>query len=184
MRVRLIIAILVLSIIWSCHNQIAPEELDNFKANWYSKHLIAMDEPSSSNFKQRTLEAYRFIWLRTFHYPVVVRIEIKTDNSADLFLKVADGAGGYNPGNLKTEKAFRLSKKQIDQLRNQFKKSGFFRIKSTEESFGIDGAQWYIEANVNDNYHWVDRWSPEGTEMEKLGLYFLKLARYKPSTIY
>lgn len=69
---------------------------DLFRANWYSKHLKALEEPSLLGLaKNPSLQSYRFVWLRTFHHPVIVRLDIMADGTGDLTVKVASGAGGY-----------------------------------------------------------------------------------------
>src|SRR5678810_56885 len=50
------------------------------KGSWYPNHLRAMKEPSL--FLQSTnkaVEQYRFLWLRTFHKAIAVRI--RKDNA-------------------------------------------------------------------------------------------------------
>ena len=74
---------------------------DLFRSNWYSKHLKALEESSLFQMaKASSAESYRFVWLRTFHYPVIVRVDIKSDGSGELTTKVSSGAGGYAPGKL------------------------------------------------------------------------------------
>jgi len=50
-----------------------PLNSDLFVREWYSKHLVAMEEPSLSCGVLEDTETYRFLWLRTFHNPVAVR---------------------------------------------------------------------------------------------------------------
>ena len=45
--------------------------LDAFRQEWYSKHLNAMGEPRLPDVPN---EAYRFLWLRTFEDPIMVRL--------------------------------------------------------------------------------------------------------------
>jgi len=72
--------------------------LDTFVTEWYSKMLFALQEPVLRNY-QGDKEIYRFTWLRTFHHPISVRLE-KQNNIIKLFVKVCNGAGGYEPGQL------------------------------------------------------------------------------------
>jgi hypothetical protein len=56
------------------------QDVHDFTEKWYSDHLKAMNEPSFLEFRQdRKIHSYRFLWLRTFHKPVCVRIEIISD---------------------------------------------------------------------------------------------------------
>src|SRR5690349_15429772 len=49
-------------------------DTDSHQRNWYSKHLRAMSEPSLSSGNY-TGDVYRFLWLRTWGRPIVVRVE-------------------------------------------------------------------------------------------------------------
>lgn len=63
--------------------------------NWYPKHLAAMKEPSL--FEQSTkklVQQYRFLWLRTFHKPIAVRIR-KDSEGITLRVVRLSGAGSY-----------------------------------------------------------------------------------------
>lgn len=45
---------------------------DDFVRGWYSSHLRSMAEPSLSCGAIE--DSYRFVWLRSFHSPVAVRM--------------------------------------------------------------------------------------------------------------
>src|SRR5262245_25566892 len=47
---------------------------DLFVREWYSKHLVAMKEPSLSCGVLEDTETYRFLWLSTWENPVAVRV--------------------------------------------------------------------------------------------------------------
>jgi len=49
-----------------------PGNSDLFVRKWYSKHLVAMGEPSLSWGVLEDPETYRFLWLRTWQNPVAV----------------------------------------------------------------------------------------------------------------
>src|SRR5262245_7997258 len=72
-------------------------DADLFVRQWFSRHLAAMEEPSLSCGPLEAIEAYRFLWLRTFHNPVAVRIFRRSDNYG-LEAVILDGKGGYRPG--------------------------------------------------------------------------------------
>jgi hypothetical protein len=67
-------------------------KVDKTIANWYSKHLRILKEPSLwAESKDTQLHRDRFLWLRTWDKPVSVRIDGKADGTATLTLKVATG---------------------------------------------------------------------------------------------
>src|SRR4051794_4648903 len=90
---------------------------DDFKAKWYSAQLHALQEPSLLTLaKQEHAESYRFLWLRTFHHPISVRVDLQADGSWNLVTKVASGAGGYSPGSLTTNTSRKLTALEAQSL--------------------------------------------------------------------
>src|SRR6266513_5488624 len=86
---------------------------DLFAANWYLKHLKALAEPSLLHLsKNPALESYRFFWLRTFHHPVIVRVDVRAGDAGELTSKVASGKGGYDPGHLLENTSRPLTREQ------------------------------------------------------------------------
>jgi hypothetical protein len=66
------------------------------EASLYSFILKKLEEPLLFIKAQNpSAEAYRFLWLRTFHNPVAVRMEVQPDGSSILTIKVADGHAGF-----------------------------------------------------------------------------------------
>jgi len=156
---------------------------DLFAANWYSKHLKALAEPSLLDLsKNPTLESYRFIWLRTFHHPVIERVDIQAGDAGALTSKVASGKGGYDPGHIVENTSRPLTREQTDTFLGRVKRVRFWDLPSYENSGtgGVDGAQWIIEGVKDGRYHAVDRWSPVEGAVHDLGLTFaLGLAEMK-----
>ena len=130
------------------------------REDWYGKHLRAAGEaplcPGAS------AEQYRFLWLRSFHRPVVVRIEVSAAGSAMLVAKELDGAGGYEPGRVARDTSFALAPERWAEMRRLLD-DGFWRMPTApaDTVFGLDGAQWVLEGTATGQYHVVDRWTPE-----------------------
>ena len=149
---------------------------DSFRSNWYSKHLKALDEPSLfQKSKGSSAESYRFVWLRTFHHPIIVRVDIQTDGGATLTTKVSDGAGGYEPGKLVENTSRPLTQRQTEQFVATIQRLQFWELHTHEnpETVGCDGAQWIIEGMKDGKYHVVDRWTPAKGAVHDLGLAFV-----------
>lgn len=129
--------------------------------HWYPKHLEAMKEPSL--FQQSTnksIEQYRFLWLRTFHKPIAVRV---WKESTGITLRVVrlSGAGGYDPGKIEHEESFALTADQWKELLKLLRKSSFWDLPTAEKNAGgYDGSQWILEGQAAGKYHVVDRWTP------------------------
>src|SRR3979490_3550192 len=127
---------------------------DQFLSKWYSKQLRALDEPSLWLLsKTKKEEAYRFLWLRTFHRPVGIRIDVNADGTSRLTTKMTSGAGGYNPGHLVLNSTSSLTKEQTSLFLKRIKEQQFWELAPTRESGGDDGAQWILEGVNDGKYH-------------------------------
>jgi hypothetical protein len=151
--------------------------LGTFRAStekWYGGQLCAMREEPLA--RSPADEAYRFLWLRSFHHPVSVRIEASSGTSALVAVEL-DGAGGYEPGTAKLRTERSLSEQQWTSLVAAINAATFWDVPTkdpTEE--GIDGAQWIIEGHRHGTYHVVERWSPGSGPIRSAGEAFLRAA--------
>jgi hypothetical protein len=175
-----IIFILLLSIAFI--NHIKAQQLyfpkgsiDTFTNKWYSKQLIAMNEPVLYTSKS-TDEIYRFTWLRTFDHPIAITIT-KHRNSYLLIWRECSGAGGYKPGEIIVNKQKKITKANWDFFQYRLKQLGFWKLATEEKDvMGNDGAQWILEGKTPNAYHVTDRWTPgPGTDYNKCCDYLLSL---------
>ena len=163
-------------------------ESSDFKKKWYSEALIALGEPSlaSEPATSGSNESYRFLWLRSFHHPVAIRVDINHDGTSLLTTKVSDGKGGYKPGKLIVNRKRKLTKEKTSWFLDRIKELGFWDLptyeKQAEETgpngektvtVNLDGAQWILEGIKDKKYHVVDRWSPENGAVHTLGIVML-----------
>jgi hypothetical protein len=147
-------------------------------AGWYGKHLRAMEEKSLLDISDKNVEVYRFLWLRSFHHPVFVRVERKGD-SINLFSKELDGAGGYEPGKILQINNRSLSEDKWCEFINLIEKAEFWKLPTYQtEEMGNDGAQWILEGVKDNRYHIVDRWTPGKGNYREVGLFLLKLSDF------
>ena len=142
--------------------------IDQFTSEWYSKQLSALEEPSLlASASARKGESYRFLWLRTFHQPIAIRIDVNADGTSQLTEKM--GAGGSDPGHLVLNKAFTLTKEQTDSFLGTVKENNLWKLPTTQRDQGLDGAQWIIELSKDGTYHIVERFSPEDGPIRTTG---------------
>ena len=132
---------------------------DTFTNDWYSKHLLAMQEPILYK-NQSDTKTYRFTWLRTFNYPIAIRLE-KQKDECFLHWKVCNGAGGYEPGKLIKDKRKKIDPKFWELFEQRIDKLDFWNLETNYKTFGTDGAEWILEAKTKYQYHVVHRWSPD-----------------------
>jgi len=140
---------------------------DEFTNQWYSKHLRSLREPSLWETSQLdlTAEAYRFLYLRSFHHPISVRLVVAQDKTATLISKETHGKGGYEPGRLIRNRTIHMSKRQTEAFLSAPNELSFWSLPTFLEAEGnfiqLDGAQWILEGVHEGRYHVVDRWSPD-----------------------
>ena len=158
-------------------------EVSEMKERWYSKQLRAMNERPWSG-GARELHGYRLTWLRTFHHPIVVRLDIAPDGTANLHVKVASGRGGYDPGVLTVNKTIHISKVQTDTILTGLEQTRFWTMASYVDRYGFDGARWIVEGVDDARYHVVDRLSPEGSPFQFWALSLMKLSDVDLEPIY
>jgi hypothetical protein len=171
-----IVAIMAFSI--QGHAQFFPKSSldlrgDDFKANWYSAQLHALQEPSLLELaKHGEAESYRFLWLRTFHHPVSIRVELQADGSWIVVTKIASGRGGYGPGTLTTNTSRKLTTQEAHSFLSNVEKGGFWNAPNPiNDQAGMDGSQWIVEGIKTGHYHVVDRWMPKNGPVRDLGLF-------------
>jgi hypothetical protein len=148
---------------------------DLFVRQWFSKPLAAMKEPSLSCGVLEETEAYRFLWLRSFHKPVAVRV-FRRGEEYRLEAVILDRAGGYEPGKVSRRVTKELSRDQWGAVVARLDEIQLWQMPTRENRLpGTDGARWIIEARRDGRYHVVDRWS--GTDgLQSVGRLFLDLA--------
>lgn len=162
------------------------------KSNWYPAHLKALHEPSLWELSQKDphAEVYRFLWLRTFHHPISIRLAVRPDGSGRVFAHSTNGKSGYEPGRINHISHFWLTKAKTQSWLAAFDNAGFWNLPNGaiervdpltgEIMIGLDGAQWIFEGVRDGKYHVIDKWSPyAGDPVRALGILALKLARFR-----
>ena len=145
---------------------------DDFKAEWYSSQLDGLREPSLFAIaKKEGAESYRFLWLRTFHHPIAVRVDrLQSDGSWTLVTRIASGAGGYSPGTLMANTSRKLTAQEAQNLLSKIESGGFWNAPNpVEDQTGTDGSQWIVEGVKAAHYHVVDRWMPKNGPARDFG---------------
>jgi hypothetical protein len=148
-------------------------DCDGFTSGWYSKCLRALGEPSlwALSRSDPRAEVYRFLWLRSFHRPVSIRLVLNSDRTASLTSKITSEAGGLEPGTLIHNETIPVGPHQVWLFSAQFLQSHFWDLPARERPGGADGAGWILEAVADGRYHIVDRWSPpESDPVHMLGM--------------
>lgn len=156
----------------------AREDMQALYVEQFTSKLKALQEaPLFAEKIDPKTECYRFTWLRTFHHPVVLRIDGQADGTGKFRIKVTDGAGGYEPGKLVRNETKNWDERMMKMIRGRFLSEKFFEIPAYEEgALGCDGSEWIIEAVRDGKYHIVSRWSPESGPVRTLGMQMIEIA--------
>lgn len=161
-----------------------------FPRLWYSKHLVAMGEPALFQADDQAPEVYRFLWLRTFHWPVALRLQ-NTGDLKTLVVKQLNRAGGYEPGVLTVNQEIEIGAREWDTFVRLLDGANYWHLATNKEVMGTDGAQWILEAVKDGQYHVVDRWSPherysseEDLKFRDACLYLLELSDLEVQPVY
>jgi hypothetical protein len=144
-------------------------DLHAFIENWYASHLQALGEAAIYHpTSKRHSEVYRFLWLRTFHHPLIFRLDVAPDLTGIVSYKEAGGAGGYAPGDLVEEESKLVSQALVSEFSAALNELGFWQMPSSQAHGGCDGSEWVLEAFQSDKYHVVSRWC--GGDLRELAL--------------
>lgn len=155
--------------------------LDEFEDGWYSEHLRAAGERPLS-FAPGSPETLRFIWLRSFHSPVIVRVEWVPTGAATLTATMLSGAGGYEPGEVSNTVSRTLTRDEIERL--LVLRQAALRQPPVDCAMMLDGARWIVEAAGPNGYHYVNAQSPETGAVHELGLALLGFTGWAVEPIY
>ncbi len=73
------------------------ENQEQFATNYYGAWLSFFKEPSLLREAPEgaAKKVYRFLWLRTFHHAIVIRVDVAKDGTGNLVTKVFAGEAGF-----------------------------------------------------------------------------------------
>lgn len=161
-------------------------DLSELEKRWYGEHLEAAGEPNLCDRASGLREVYRFTWLRSFHPPVIVRIE-RQDSTHRVVAKKLDGRGGYEPGELVVDRSTAIEARKWGKFKSLLSAASFWSASRDKviNVIGFDGARWIFEGVRNRKYWARDRWTPDANPSalpyKRLGIYLLELAGLLPS---
>ncbi|MFT3724345.1 MAG: hypothetical protein QM773_12220 [Hyphomonadaceae bacterium] len=140
---------------------------------YYSESLIYLKEPTLSCGPAPADETYRFLWLRSFHADVAIRVA----RTADSYTLIAVTPTKRSDGSYRLRHIHRtLTAEQWASITASLTGHDFWNqptlndgpfsvcdpvtSMTTISPGGYDGARWIIEGRT-DRYHVIDRWSDD-----------------------
>jgi len=139
----------------------------DFDASYYPGYLRAAGESSLfARRQEKGLEAVRFLWIRSFQDPVIVRIE-RTVGQAKLRAIRFRKRFGEQPQAIISDRTFEINTASWQEITNKVTQSGFWKLSITDNITGFDGSRWVLEAVRDGQYKVVDRWYPNEMTAER-----------------
>jgi hypothetical protein len=145
---------------------------DQFVNEWYSTELKALQEPSLYALaKDSAQHSYRFLWLRTFHQAVTIRLDIQGDGSSILTERVGTGESGFKLPKLSLQSTTtkKISVDKTQAFLKLVQTSGYWSMPAIGGSQGCDGSEWIIEGVQSGKYHLISSWTPSTGPIHDLG---------------
>jgi hypothetical protein len=127
-----------------------------------SRHLRVMSEPGLLP-SPPGVEVYRFLWLRSFHDPVVLRL-VARGGTASLVVRRRQGIMG-EPGLFIVDRTVPVSPAQLAEFLRLLEASRFWNPPAFPPGDVIysDGATWMLEGVRDGHYRAMDVHSPDET---------------------
>jgi hypothetical protein len=165
------------------------ELIDRASLNGFSEMLLAAGEaPLASYVPAHKVDhglALRFIWLRAFHEPVIVRVVQAGDGTAALAAKrLSLRSRPRESHKLQEEISRPLTRQELDGIAKVLKTSELLEQQSGSCDWGLDGSSWIIEAIDRDGYRFIDRFYPQEGPMREVGLALLDLTGWHFEEVY
>jgi hypothetical protein len=160
--------------------------VSDFEAEWYGSALRAAHEaplygPLSTT---GTTATYRFTWLRSFHHPIIIRVDERSSGVRILTAKGLSGAGGYAKGVIDNQLVRPLSQAEGAKFHSLLTTTHVLDLAATDCHAGADGAPWIIEAQTRDGYRYVNRWSPQDGPVRDVGVLLLGFTGWHVDPVY
>ena len=162
--------------------------LDEFEDLWLSDELSAFGEPSLYRRPSSAPPSIRLTWIRSFHDPIVVRVDTTADGRSIMTARRRPGGLGFRPseGIDRNQSIVRqLSAAEATALQKAIDDVGLFNAPASGCRCCVDGSLWLIEAaDPQHGYRFRSRQSPKGGLERALGLHLLALTGWDPGRIY
>jgi hypothetical protein len=154
-------------------------------AESYSRSLKEMAEPSFQSMVKTGAESYRFLWLRSFHPGVAIRVW-KCDRGYCLATKQLDsidkvvGKEIHATAKLAIDRSRALTADEWNSFIDALNLANFWSLATVDGApLANDGAEWVLEGAKESQYHVIARQSPDDGYYYEACLYLIKLSELK-----
>ncbi len=165
----------------------ADPDVGRLRQDWYADALARLDEPSFLELSRRPGEGYRFLWLRTWHPAVVVRLHVVGDLAVAEARRLDGRSRPQELGRLAAANRRTVSAADLAALQDALDQVGFWslptmdpRDPATGDATAEEGSRWVFEGMHDGQLQVVDRFSPDDPDLVSLGMLMLELAGVHP----
>ena len=125
--------------------------------SWATEVLFSLKEPVLSTYSGER-QFIRLIWLRAFENPVVVRVN-KFNNTIYANIKeLATKSVESRAAVIIRDTIITLDKDTWNKFVMPINQGGFWNTTYSDTLFGKDGATWFLECRLNNQYKVIQRW--------------------------
>ncbi len=160
----------------------------DFDDDWFSGELAAFHEPSLYRRPAGSLRSVRFTWLRSFHDPVVVRVDTMPDGGLRMAAKQRPGGAGFQLDEVvptAREVNRTLTGEETRRFEAAIIASGLLAASDSGCFTGTDGAQWIVEVSDPEaGYRYRNFQSPDTGLERDIGFMMLWLTGWHVEPIY
>jgi hypothetical protein len=141
-----------------------------------SKKVSIRAKISESQPRTLTVIFSKGEWIARTHEKDIIKLKMEYPNSDSIIVP------RYND-RLFLDTTYYISMKQWDRFKHLLDSCNFWKSKPTENKIGLDGAEWLLEGQSQNKYHFVNRWSPNDS-FERCCEYLIRLSAAKTEEIY
>ena len=154
----------------------------------FTNQLKSLGEPSLSVLPNSSCASvYRFLWIRTFHNPISIRVEHHKDNTTKVYAKELGKTGPGQPKTLIKDRDLDWSATQYASFISKVDKMDFWNSPSvliiTERELCADGASWTLEGVDQNRCHFIKRGPAtidKNPALKEVGLFLLRDTKLLP----
>ncbi|TPE45930.1 hypothetical protein FJM65_00875 [Pontibacter mangrovi] len=81
-------------------------------------------------------------------------------------------------GNISYNETKQLTLNDWETFENLLQETGYWSMAPSDDTFGMDGSRWIVEAHQKDKYWVVNRWSPR-SDFSRIGHYLIDVSGLK-----
>ncbi|ATL47521.1 hypothetical protein COR50_10275 [Chitinophaga caeni] len=141
---------------------------------WSSDVLYRLQEPDFSGYKGNG-DFIRFVWLRSFENPVVVRINRFSDT---VYANIKELGRREEKLSIIRDTLIMLEPENWRQFSNPLEQYRFWDSSPEPVSEAMDGATWYLESKSGEKYKVIEGWDSGGLSSESLRNYLDPLIKF------